>query len=432
MPHVNPNTSDDKSQDTYTVRRGDTLIHIANKFEVEGGYRAIASHNGIRNPNRLRVGQVLNLPGRSGGGGGGGGQHQSGGQQGGGQQPSEPQTYRVRRGDNLNKIAQRFNYPGGSAALARANNIANPDLIRVGQELQVGGQAQGGGGDGGGGGGQEQQQQPEQDTGQQQPAQDSGGGGQQQQQPEEDASQQQPAQEPEGGQQEGGGAKDAPVPGEKSWIAAAINYNNRAPYSKTTWKAIQGVFGTTPDGAPGKMTARAAYRWQEANKLTKDGQVGPSTAKKLEAVAGIKIEAGGGEEIEYDGPVGGLRNKILEIAHSTLSSRTGHNYYSQPGKLTLDPLAKKPLRSDCSQWVRAVYIKAGAGDPGTYTGAMVGKAKKTQSPKPGDLMLKNGHVELYIGNGETIGHGSPPINKGTTKYWKGKGMYYATYDFLNR
>lgn len=44
-------------------------------------------------------------------------------------------TYTVVKGDTLSKIAGRYNttYP----ELARVNNIPNPDLIRVGQVLQV-------------------------------------------------------------------------------------------------------------------------------------------------------------------------------------------------------------------------------------------------------------------------------------------------------
>jgi len=207
------------------------------------------------------------------------------------------------------------------------------------------------------------------------------------------------------------------------------------------WRSFQKVIGTQADGVPGKKTARAVYRWQQEHSLTVDGMLGPSTARSIQGGAGGGSggsDGGGGSEQEPDkgggddSSVGGVRQRIVDIAHSTLTSRSGHNYYSQPGKMTDDPLAKPPLRSDCSQWVRAVYLRAGAGDPGTYTGAMVGRATKTDSPTPGDLMLKRGHVELYIGNGETIGHGSPPINKGSTSYWKARGMYYATYDFLNR
>jgi membrane-bound lytic murein transglycosylase D len=46
---------------TYTVRRGDTLDAIARKFGV--GVQELIAHNGIRNKNRIRVGQSIYIPG---------------------------------------------------------------------------------------------------------------------------------------------------------------------------------------------------------------------------------------------------------------------------------------------------------------------------------------------------------------------------------
>lgn len=48
----------------------------------------------------------------------------------------EPQTvYIVKAGDTLSKIATDFNYPGGYAALAKANGIADPSKIFPGQKI---------------------------------------------------------------------------------------------------------------------------------------------------------------------------------------------------------------------------------------------------------------------------------------------------------
>lgn len=52
-----------KGETTYTVKSGDTLSGIASKFGVSGGYQALASYNGISNPNKISVGQVLKIPG---------------------------------------------------------------------------------------------------------------------------------------------------------------------------------------------------------------------------------------------------------------------------------------------------------------------------------------------------------------------------------
>jgi LysM repeat protein len=53
--------------------------------------------------------------------------------------PAAGDTYVVRSGDNLSRIARRFGTT--AAALARLNGIANPSLIHVGQVLRVSGAA---------------------------------------------------------------------------------------------------------------------------------------------------------------------------------------------------------------------------------------------------------------------------------------------------
>jgi LysM repeat protein len=44
----------------YTVRKGDTLSDIARKYGTSVSW--LASHNGITNPNKIRVGQVIKVP----------------------------------------------------------------------------------------------------------------------------------------------------------------------------------------------------------------------------------------------------------------------------------------------------------------------------------------------------------------------------------
>lgn len=46
-------------------------------------------------------------------------------------------TYTVVRGDTLDAIARRFSVPGGYQALARENNIPDPNLIKVGQVIKL-------------------------------------------------------------------------------------------------------------------------------------------------------------------------------------------------------------------------------------------------------------------------------------------------------
>jgi LysM repeat protein len=99
----------------YTVRRGDTMYSIARRYGTT--VQAIAQANGIVNPSRIYVGQVLCIPSAP--------------------VPPPPSGvyYTVQRGDNLFRIARRF---GTTVwAIAVANNISNPSLIYRGQVLFI-------------------------------------------------------------------------------------------------------------------------------------------------------------------------------------------------------------------------------------------------------------------------------------------------------
>lgn len=120
------------------------------------------------------------------------------------------------------------------------------------------------------------------------------------------------------------------------------------------------------------------------------------------------------------------RMAVVRWAKSSLSSRTGFYRYSQGGGTTAD-LTPRWGRTDCSQWARAVYLHATGRDIGWNTWAQAGRGRRTSHPKPGDLMFGSGtgHVEIYLGHGRTIGHGSPPIDYARTSYWP--GHYFVTF-----
>lgn len=104
---------------TYTVQRGDNLFRIALRFNTTTA--ALAAENGITNPRLIFVGQVLRIPGT-----------------GPTPPPTDPPvegTYTVQRGDNLYRIALRNNTT--VAELVRVNNIANPNIVFVGQVLRI-------------------------------------------------------------------------------------------------------------------------------------------------------------------------------------------------------------------------------------------------------------------------------------------------------
>jgi len=134
----------------YIVQAGDTLYSIATKFNIT--VAALQQANNIANPNALAVGQRLFIPGVA-------------AQnivtpaptargptatvnptptsqtacpecnEGSNVNPSETETYIVKAGDTLASIAARFGVT--LLELQRINNIANPNLLNVGQRLII-------------------------------------------------------------------------------------------------------------------------------------------------------------------------------------------------------------------------------------------------------------------------------------------------------
>lgn len=100
----------------YVVKRGDTLYAIARHFGTT--VTAIARLNGLVNPNRIYVGQCLQIPGVK--------------------QPPPSRCdvrYTVRAGDTVSALALRFGTT--TWAIVSANNLANANRIYVGQRLYI-------------------------------------------------------------------------------------------------------------------------------------------------------------------------------------------------------------------------------------------------------------------------------------------------------
>jgi LysM repeat protein len=105
-------------QVTHVVQRGENLFRIALRYGTT--VQAIASANGIANPARIYVGQKLVISTF------------------GCQPPQVPMsttTYMVQPGENLFRIALRYNL--SYMYLAHYNGIANPSYIYAGQVLRI-------------------------------------------------------------------------------------------------------------------------------------------------------------------------------------------------------------------------------------------------------------------------------------------------------
>jgi len=106
------------SGEVYVVRPGDTLIRIAARYQVS--VEELARVNELEDPNLIRVGQELLIPGTA----------------------SSLLTpidgvipYRVQPGDTVSLLARRFGTT--TEAIAEANGLEDPDLIVVGQLLSI-------------------------------------------------------------------------------------------------------------------------------------------------------------------------------------------------------------------------------------------------------------------------------------------------------
>lgn len=97
---------------TYVVQPGDTLSGIALRYGTT--YQALASLNGLSNPNLIYAGQTIRVPENG---------------------APTARYYTIQPGDTLSGIAARFGTTVG--ALQKLNGISNPNLIYAGNTIRI-------------------------------------------------------------------------------------------------------------------------------------------------------------------------------------------------------------------------------------------------------------------------------------------------------
>ena len=104
---------------TYTVKAGDTLSGIAAKYGTT--YQVLAAYNGISDPNRISVGQVIKIPGN--------GTTAA-------QKPAQ-RTHTVQKGESLWSIAEKHLGNGNRYREIKSLNGLGNDTIYPGQVLKL-------------------------------------------------------------------------------------------------------------------------------------------------------------------------------------------------------------------------------------------------------------------------------------------------------
>lgn len=108
----------ENNNNQYTVKKGDTLSEIARNYNTT--YQELAKFNNIANPNLIYVGQVIKIPNNN------------------PQNNSNEVNYTVKSGDNLSKIAKKYNTTWQKIYNDNKNIIGtNPNLIKPGQVLTI-------------------------------------------------------------------------------------------------------------------------------------------------------------------------------------------------------------------------------------------------------------------------------------------------------
>lgn len=119
IPYIEKPDCNKEDRILYKVQRGDTLWEIAQRFNTSVNH--LAQINNIKNPNLIYVGEILtvscnhNLNNNS--------------------SNQITVNYKVQKGDTLSELAIKYNTT--VLSIVNLNNIRNPNLIYIGQNLKI-------------------------------------------------------------------------------------------------------------------------------------------------------------------------------------------------------------------------------------------------------------------------------------------------------
>lgn len=187
-------------------------------------------------------------------------------------------------------------------------------------------------------------------------------------------------------------------------VDKAVKYNKKQSYSTALWKQIQSKVGVTPDGIPGKDTARAIAQWQGNNGLTADGMCGAGTLQAMNLSGGTTTAGPAPSPHTDDGSSSGSSSVKFDVDAAVEYNR-GRNYTSDTWK----------------QIQRKVDVHAD-GDPGPNTANAIatwqGKHGLKADGMCGDGTLKKMGITAKTDSGSTGGstHGSGRKNGHTRNY----------------
>ncbi len=114
LPYLQKKINDDNNENVYIVKKGDNLTKIAKMYNTT--YQVLADYNNIKNPNLITVGQKIKIP----------------------NEKTNFINYVVKSGDNLTKIAKKYNTDWKTIYNDNKDIIGdNPNLIKANQILKI-------------------------------------------------------------------------------------------------------------------------------------------------------------------------------------------------------------------------------------------------------------------------------------------------------